>query len=87
MLLSQYPHVVLRVSCRTCPRRGRYRIVRLAERYGAEIQLLQLLDELAKGCPQRSERVNLYRRCRAFFPDLDEPWLAAQPTTGKLSEG
>ena len=85
MRLSQYPHIVLRVACLTCPRKGRYRIVRLAERYGAEIMLLQLIEELAKGCPQRSERINLYRRCRAFFPDVDGPLLDVRSTKGRLA--
>lgn len=50
--LADYPYVVVRIECGLCGRRGRYRLARLAERYGADITLEDLLDQIAR------------RRCR-----------------------
>ena len=74
MRLSQYPYVEVRVSCRLCPRRGRYRLARLAERFGAEADLEHVLAVLSSGCryqvPER--RVRKYEmRCGVGLPDLD----------------
>ncbi len=51
MRLVEYPWVVVRLSCRICPRHGRARLARLAERYGAEIELEDMLDRIAWTCP------------------------------------
>lgn len=75
--LSQYPHARLRIACGPCGRRGDYSVARLAERYGAEITLHELLRRLTAGCKwQRAPSDALPRpyepRCLAVFPDLTE---------------
>ena len=80
MRLSSYPYVVVRVACTRCPRRGAYRLARLADRYGAEMTLPHLIELLSADCKLReTSRVDIYNRCGACFPDLlgtrppDEP--------------
>lgn len=62
--LVEYPVVVVNVACALCPRRGRYRLARLAERYGANALLVDVLRTIAGGCGGR---------CGARFEDLPEP--------------
>ena len=78
--LSSFPYVVVRVACTFCPkRRGVYRLARLAERFGAEVPLEELIQHLSADCPWQDDpkrpgarrRGNLYvPRCHAHFPDL-----------------
>ena len=52
--LSDFPWVIVRIDCPLCPRRkGQYRLARLAEKYGADVQLCDLLDRIALDCPRR----------------------------------
>jgi hypothetical protein len=68
MRLRDYPYIVVRFSCRHCPRIGRYRVAVLAERYGADIEMGDLLEEVSASCRARvSERA---LACGAYFPDL-----------------
>ena len=72
--LSDYPWVVVRVECKLCPRKGRYRLARLAARYGPEMPLERLLAALSGDCPywRRPERIRKYTaHCGAQFIDLD----------------
>ena len=71
MRLSAYPFVVVRISCSRCARKGQYRLARLADRYGAEIELPILLGHLAAGCDKRDVRRHVYDFCGAYFPDLN----------------
>ncbi len=48
--LVDWPWVVIDVECSICPRQGRYRLARLAERYGAAIALDRLLEAVAVDC-------------------------------------
>lgn len=48
--LVDWPVVLVDVECSLCPRRGRYRLARLAERYGAAVPLLRLLELIAADC-------------------------------------
>jgi hypothetical protein len=43
------------IACKRCPRRGRYSVARLLERFGADATIPAVVDELAAGakCPQR----------------------------------
>ena len=72
--LSDFPWVIARVSCRLCPRRGQYRIVRLAARYGPDVELERLLEILAADCqwmrPGRKARA-YEARCGVRFTDVD----------------
>ncbi len=75
--LSDFPWVIVRVDCPLCPhRKGQYRLARLAEKYGADIQLCDLMDRIAFDRPWKSlpwERPpNQYDpKCKARFTDLE----------------
>ena len=70
--LVDYPWVVVRLDCVLCTRRGRYRLARLAARYGPEQSLDGLLRDLAQDCPWYNERPRKYEpRCGARFVDLE----------------
>ncbi len=75
--LSDFPWVIVRVDCPLCPhRKGQYRLARLAEKYGADIKLCDLMDKIAFDCPKKSlpwERPpNQYDpKCKARFTDLE----------------
>ena len=73
--LSSYPYVTVRIACMRCPRKGQYRLARLAERYGAEATLTEVLQKLSIGCPRAdTERhQSVHDRCAAFYPDLVTP--------------
>lgn len=77
MRLVDYPWVVVRLSCRICPRHGRTRLARLAERYGAEIELEDMLDRIAWTCPypRRPEPGRKPRKyqpyCGIYLADFD----------------
>jgi hypothetical protein len=75
--LLDFPWVIVRVDCPLCPdRRGQYRLARLAEKFGADIQLCDLIDQIAIEGPRKSlpwERSpNQYDpECRARFTNLE----------------
>ena len=70
--LSDYPWVIVNLSCKLCARRGRYRLARLAARYGPEQSLDGLLADLAHDCPYWRSKPRKYDpRCGARFEDLD----------------
>jgi hypothetical protein len=48
--LASYPYVKVRLACRRCSRKGSYSLARLAEKYGAEVRLMDLLGHLAGDC-------------------------------------
>jgi hypothetical protein len=68
MRLRDYPYVIVRFACRHCPRLGRYRIAVLAERYGADIDMEEVLEAVSSSCRARSGQRAL--QCGAYFPDL-----------------
>lgn len=70
--LSDYPWVIVNLSCKLCARRGRYRLARLTARYGPEQTLDGLLADLAHTCPYWRSKPRTYDpRCGARFEDLD----------------
>ena len=70
--LVDYPWVVVRVDCVLCQRTGRYRLARLAARYGPEQSLAGLLADLAQDCPWWRTNPRKYEpRCGIRFLDLD----------------
>ncbi len=76
--LSEYPWVIVRLGCRYCDRHGRYRLARLAAKFGAEISLDDLLDKLAHDCPWRRDPADQPAgkydpKCGAMFIDLVGP--------------
>lgn len=69
MRLRDYPYVVFRMACRECPRIGRYRLVVLAERFGADADTQDVLEAISASCSARVEpRRGL--RCSAFLTDV-----------------
>ena len=75
--LVDFPWVIVRVDCPLCPhRKGQYRLTRLAEKFGADIRLCDLIDRIALDCPRKSL---LWERppgqydpgCKARFTDLE----------------
>lgn len=75
--LSDFPWVIVRVDCPLCPhRKGQYRLARLAEQYGADIDLCDLLGRVAHDCLRKSlpwERPpnQFDPKCKARFTDLE----------------
>lgn len=61
--------VLLNVACHRCPRRGRYRLTRLIDRYGAAMLLSKLADILSADCPNRNGAA-YFRRCGVYFPEV-----------------
>lgn len=80
--LRDYPFVVVRFACRDCPRIGRYRLAVLAERFGAEADLRDVLDAISATCP-RARESHPARRCEAYYPDLSEPRPPDLPATAR----
>lgn len=74
-LLSDYPFVRVRLACSVCPRRGSYRLARLAAKFGAEITILDLVDRLSTDCPARGVRNRGGVICGAHLVDLGGPTL------------
>jgi len=72
MRLRDYPFVVVRLACNACPRFGRYRLVVLGERFGAEALLTDVVSAISADCRGRREQ-HPGRRCRAYLPDLVDP--------------
>ncbi len=72
MRLSAYPYVVVRIRCRNCPRAGSYKLARLAEKFGAEIEIAELVMKLSADCPNRSIKRHKgeHPRCGAHLPDV-----------------
>lgn len=71
--LVRYPFVVVRIGCDLCKRTGAYRLARLAEKFGAQISLDELLPRLTSDCPAHDHRHPYHGRCRARLIDLDPP--------------
>jgi hypothetical protein len=75
--LSDFPWVIVRIGCPLCPhRKGQYRLAHLAEKFGAAIQLCDLLDRIALDCPRKIlpwERApdQYDSMCKARFTDLE----------------
>ena len=70
--LVDYPWVVVRIECVLCPRKGCYRLARLAARYGPEQSLDGLLADIAHDCPWWRTNPRKYEpRCGARFVDLE----------------
>jgi hypothetical protein len=69
--LATFPYVVVRIACRNCKRRGSYRLARLAERYGADTTLEELLIKVTADCNLASNRTGRPGCRAAYFPDLD----------------
>ena len=71
--LAHYPFVVVRIRCRVCPRKGSYRLARIAAKYGPEITLRDLLDRFSYDCLWRTQSRTTRGRtdCGVYLPDLE----------------
>ena len=52
--LCDYPGDIVRLSCEKCERSGQYRKQKLIERYGADMRLPDLREEIAQ-CERRGK--------------------------------
>ena len=72
--LATFPYVVVRLDRTLCGRKGRYRLARLADKYGANCTLKELLELLAGDCKYRGRQRHPIRPgCGARFKDLEGP--------------
>jgi hypothetical protein len=74
MRLKDYPLIVVRLACRECPRIGRYRVAVLAERFGANADMEDVLEAMSASCGAPVKQ-QARLRCGVYFPDLppDKP--------------
>jgi len=72
MRLRDYPYVIVRFACRECPSAGRYRLAALAERFGADADLRDVLEAVSGSCRARTGHYRAVR-CAAFLPDIPPP--------------
>jgi hypothetical protein len=68
--LARYPYPVMRVACRYCQRRGRYRLERLIAAYGSDTTFEQLLTSLSADCTRASDRTGRLGCRGPYLPDL-----------------
>jgi hypothetical protein len=68
--LATCPYVIVRMACSMCSRRGHYRPARLAAKYGADIDMGDLLECLAGDCKWWRPRRSYQKGCGAYFIDL-----------------
>jgi hypothetical protein len=64
--LREYPGEIVRLSCAKCGRSGQYRKQNLIDRYGADIRLSDLREEIAQ-CERRGL---MHNACMARYVDL-----------------
>ena len=70
---------MLDVACHSCPRRGRYRITRLIDRYGSHFELSKLTTLLSSDC-SKNAGTSFFDRCGIYIPGW-KPQLKAGVTT------
>ena len=64
--LYEYPADIVRLSCPKCGRSGQYRKQTLIDRYGADIRLPDLQEEIAQ-CERRGK---MHDACMVHYVDL-----------------
>jgi hypothetical protein len=69
--LHEYPGEIVRLSCVKCGRIGQYRKQTLIERYGADMRLPDLREEIAH-CERRGL---MHDACMVHYVDLAEKFL------------
>ena len=81
--LSDYPFIIVRIACSRCSRKGRYRLARLAERFGADARLTDVLAKLSASCPHAdtARHQSVHERGGAIYPDLKDPTPPDVPPT------
>ena len=71
--LASFPYVKVRLACRKCSREGGYKLARLADKYGANVRMDDLLRMLVGDCKFIDPRHPFAPRCGAYFADFDRP--------------
>ena len=66
LTLADHPGDIVRLACERCGRTGQYRKATLIERYGADVRLPDLRDEIA----QCERRHTLGNACRVHYEGL-----------------
>jgi hypothetical protein len=64
--LRDYPSEIVRLSCEKCGRAGQYRKQTLIERYGADMRLPDLREEIAQ-CERRGR---MHDACMVHYVEL-----------------
>ena len=64
--LREFPGDIVRLSCKKCGRWGQYRKQKLIERYGADMRLPDLREEMAK-CRRHGQ---MHDACMVRYVDL-----------------
>ncbi len=82
--LASYPYVVVRLSCSLCYRRGSYRLARLADKYGANCAMQDLLWMLTGDCKYAGHHHPMRLGCGAYFCDLGSGKPPDEPTRPAL---
>ena len=67
--IREYPGDIVRLSCEKCGRSGQYRKQTLIERYGADMRLPDLRQEVAK-CERRGQMLDM---CGVHYLGLARP--------------
>jgi len=68
LTIAEFPGPVVEVHCPRCDRHGRYAKARLAERFGPDLSLPDLLRQLSPDCPARGQPG--IESCSAIYPAL-----------------
>jgi hypothetical protein len=83
MRLSDYPHVIVRVECFLCSKRvGRYRLARLAERFGVDAYLNDVSNVLARDAAKAAVVAQTAREVSAALPGVlcgSQVWRQRRP--------
>ena len=60
------------VACRHCPRKGRYNSMRLVQRHGSNLNLIDWIRVISTDCPRRqgNEIERRYNPCGAYCPHV-----------------
>lgn len=82
--LATYPYVTVRLACSLCSRRGSYRLARLADKYGANADMRDVLENLAGDCKYWRPRHPFREGCGAYFCDLESGKPPDMPNGPKL---
>jgi hypothetical protein len=69
--LARYPYPIVRIACRYCQRKGRYRLETFVERHGAAMTLGALLESLTGDCQAALDRTGKLGCKGAYLPDLE----------------
>ncbi len=73
MKLSAFFFVLLRIGCDRRDRRGQYRLARLAQSFGAEATLEEVVAKLGADYPYRYDVRRNEHVCRARVLDMEPP--------------